>query len=94
VNILGGILHSIKENREALVVTRKESSLDANAENREYMVMSRDRNAGHNHNIKNYNESFERLEQLKYFISWNVTNSLKQNMPLQCAKHLPSNVNS
>jgi hypothetical protein len=85
VNILGGILPSIKENREALAVTRKGSSLEVNAENSEYMVMSRDQNAGHNHNIKNYNESFERVKQFKYFFSWNVTNSLQHNIPLQCA---------
>ena len=40
VNILGGILHSIKKNKEALVVASKQTSLEVNAENTEYMVMS------------------------------------------------------
>jgi hypothetical protein len=31
-----------------------------------YMVMSRDQNAGQNHNIKLDNKSFKRVEQLKY----------------------------
>jgi hypothetical protein len=30
------------------------------------MVMSRDQNAGQNHNIKMDNKSFERVEQFKY----------------------------
>jgi hypothetical protein len=30
------------------------------------MVMSRDQNAGQNHNIKTDNKSFERVEQFKY----------------------------
>ena len=30
------------------------------------MVMSRDQNAGRNHNIKNDDSSFERVEQFKY----------------------------
>jgi hypothetical protein len=31
-----------------------------------YMVMSRDQNAGRNHNVKTGNSSFEREEQSKY----------------------------
>jgi len=30
------------------------------------MVMSRDQNAGRNHNVKTDNSSFERAEQFKY----------------------------
>jgi hypothetical protein len=66
VNILGGSIHSIKKNTEALVVANKEIGLEVNAEETKYMVMSRDQNAGQNHNIKIGNKSFERVEEFKY----------------------------
>ena len=40
--MLGGSMHTIKENLEALVVASKETGLDANADKTKYMVMSRD----------------------------------------------------
>jgi hypothetical protein len=40
VNILGGSIHAIKKNTEALVVASKESGLEVNAEETKYMVMS------------------------------------------------------
>jgi len=40
VNILGGSIHTIKENAEALVVANKEIGLEVNADTTEYMVMS------------------------------------------------------
>jgi hypothetical protein len=40
VNILGGSVHAIKKNTEALVVTSKEIGLEVNAEKTKYMVMS------------------------------------------------------
>ena len=40
--------------------------LEVNAEKTEYMVMSRDQNAGRSHRIKNDNSSFERVEVFKY----------------------------
>jgi hypothetical protein len=40
VNILGGSLHTIKENTEALLVTSKETGPEVNADNTKYMVMS------------------------------------------------------
>jgi len=39
------------------------------------MITSQDQNAGQNHNIKVYNKSFERTEQLKYL----VTTLMNQN---------------
>jgi len=39
VNILGGSIHTIKENAEALVVASKEIGLEANADKTKYMVM-------------------------------------------------------
>ena len=46
VNILGGSVHTINENAEALVVASKETGLEVNADKTRYMVMSRDQNAG------------------------------------------------
>jgi hypothetical protein len=46
VNILGGNIHTIKKNAEAVVVARKENVLEINADKTKYMVMSRDQNAG------------------------------------------------
>jgi hypothetical protein len=63
VNILGGSIHAIKKNTEALVVASKEIGLEVNAEKTKYMAMSRDQNAGQNHNIKIDNKSFDIWEQ-------------------------------
>ena len=40
VNILGGSVHTIKENAEALVVGSKEIGLEVNGNKSKYMVMS------------------------------------------------------
>jgi hypothetical protein len=40
VNILGGRVHNIKENAEALVVASRETGLDVYADKTRYMVMS------------------------------------------------------
>jgi len=42
VNILGGSVHTVKENAEALAVARKERGLEVNADKTKCMVMSRD----------------------------------------------------
>ena len=52
INILGGRVHTIKENAETLIVTSKEIGLEVNADTANYMVMSRDQNAGRSHNVK------------------------------------------
>jgi hypothetical protein len=64
VNILGGSIHTIKKNTDALVVTSKVIVLEVNAEKTKYKVMSRDENAGKNHNIlvELDNKSLERVE--------------------------------
>jgi hypothetical protein len=66
VNILGGSIHDINKNTEALVVASKEIGLEVDAEKTKYMVMSRNQNAGQNHDIKIDNKSHERVEQFKY----------------------------
>jgi len=40
VNMLGGSIHTIKENAEALVVARKEIGLEVNFDKTKYMVLS------------------------------------------------------
>jgi len=66
VNILGGSVHTVKENAETLVVATKEIGLEVNADKTNYMVMSRDRNAGRGHSVKTDNSSIERVEEFKY----------------------------
>ena len=66
VNMLGGSVHTVKENAEALVVASKEIGLKVNADNTKYMVMSWDQNAGRSHNMKNDNRFFEMVEEFKY----------------------------
>ena len=40
VNILGGSVHTEKENAKAFLVTNKEIGLEVNADKTKYMVMS------------------------------------------------------
>jgi len=46
VNILGGSMHILKENAEALVAATREIGLEVSADKTKYMVMSQDQNAG------------------------------------------------
>jgi len=46
VNMLGGSIHTVKENAEALVAATRETGLEVSADKTKYMVMSRDQNAG------------------------------------------------
>ena len=62
VNILGGSVHTIKENAEALVSAREEIGLEVNADKTNNMVMSLDQNAGRSHRIEPGNSSLESLE--------------------------------
>jgi len=59
-------MNTTKKNTEALVDASKEIGLVVNADKTKYMVMSQDQNAGQSHRIKNYNISFERVEEFKY----------------------------
>jgi hypothetical protein len=61
VNILGGHVHNIEKNAEALVVASKEIELEVNADKTKYMIMSRDQNAGRSHSMKIDNSSFDRM---------------------------------
>jgi hypothetical protein len=46
VNIMGGSVHTVKENTETFVVASKEIGLEVNADKTKCMVMSRDQNTG------------------------------------------------
>ena len=45
VNTLGGSIHTIQKNKEALVVPSRQTGLEINADTTKYMVMCRDQNA-------------------------------------------------
>jgi len=66
VNILGGGIHTLKENAEALVAAAREIGLEVSADKTKYMVISRDKNAGQNHSVRIDNSTFERVEGFKY----------------------------
>ena len=59
VNTLGGNVHSIKKNTEALVVASKEIGLEVNTDKRKNKVMFRDQSARRSHSMKIHNSSFE-----------------------------------
>jgi hypothetical protein len=75
VTILGGIIHTIRKNTEALLITSKEIGLEVNAKKIKYMVMSRDQNTRQNSDTKVHNNFFERVEHFKYL----GTTLMKQN---------------
>ena len=66
VNILGGSIHTLKENAEALVAGNKEIGLDIKADKTMNMVISLDQNTGRNHSVMIDNTTFERVEVFKY----------------------------
>ena len=51
VNILGGSIHTLKENAEAFVAATREIGLEVCADKTKYMVMSPDQNAGRNRSV-------------------------------------------
>ena len=66
VNKLGGSIHTLKENAEALVAAAREIGLEVSADKTKCMVMSRDQNAGRIHCVRMDNSTFERVEEFKY----------------------------
>ena len=59
VNILGGSIHTLKENAEALVAATRDIGLEVSPDKTKCMVMSRDKNAGRNHSMRVDNSTFE-----------------------------------
>ena len=66
INMLGGSVHTIKENAEALIVASKETGVEVNADKTKYIIMSRDQNAEQRHNMKTDNRTLESVEEFKY----------------------------
>ena len=62
----GERVRTVKKNAETLVVVTKESGIEVSADKTEYMIMSRDQNAGRSHTMKTDNSSIERVEEFKY----------------------------
>ena len=58
-------MHTLKENVEALVAATREIGLEVSADKTNYMVMSRDQNAGQIHSVRIDNSTFERVEEFK-----------------------------
>ena len=67
VNILGGSIHILNENAEALLAVIREIGLEVSADKTKYMVMSRDQNAGRIQTVRIDSSTFERVEEFKYF---------------------------
>jgi hypothetical protein len=67
VKILGGIVRTSENNMETLAFASNEIGLEVNADKTRYMVMSRDQNAGRNHNINIENSSLKMVKDFKYF---------------------------
>jgi len=65
VNILGGSVQTVQGNALALVLGREETGLEVNADKTQYMVMTRDQNAGRSNNIKTDNSPFERVGEFR-----------------------------
>ena len=81
VNILGGSIHTVKENAEALVAGTKEIGLEVNAHKTKYMIVSRDQKAGRIHIMKMDNSSIERVEEFKYLgTTLTNQNSIQEEM--------------
>jgi hypothetical protein len=81
VNILGGSVHTVQENSDALVVATKEIGLEVNTDKTKYMFMSRDQNAGRVHSVKTDNSSSERVEEFKYLgTTLTNQNSIQENI--------------
>jgi len=66
VSILGGSIHTLKENAETLIAATREIGLEVSADKTKYMVMSRDQNAGRIQSVRIDNSTFERVEEFKY----------------------------
>jgi len=78
---LGGIVITVKEDAETLVLAAKQFGLElrVNADKSQYMVMSGDKNAGRNHSMKTDDSFFEWAEKFKYLWKTLLGNSLNKS---------------
>ena len=61
VNIMGGGIHTLKENAEALVAATREIGLEVSADKTKYMAASRDQNARRIQSVRSDSITFETL---------------------------------
>ena len=81
VNILGGGIHTLKENAEALVAATREIGLEVSADRTKYMVRFRDQNAGQNNSVRIDNSTFEMVEEFKYLgTTLTIQNSIREEI--------------
>jgi hypothetical protein len=66
VNLLRDNINTIKRNTDTLINVCKEVGLEVNAWKTQYMLLSRDQNAGQNYDIKIANKCFGNVAQFKY----------------------------
>jgi hypothetical protein len=90
VNLLRDNIDTMKKNKETLINTSKEVSLEANAEKTKCLLLSHHQNAGQNHNIKIANRSFQNVALFKY-LGTAVTN---QNLIQEECKRRLNSVNA
>ena len=76
---MGGSVHSIKENAEALIVATKVNELEVDDDKSKHKVMSRDQNAKRSHNMKTDNRSFEMVEKIKYLATTLINKNSTQD---------------
>ena len=81
INILGGGIHILKENAEALVDVTREIRREVIADKTKYMVMSRDQNVGQNRSVRIDKNTFERVEEFKYLgAAFTILNSIREEI--------------
>src|SRR5215472_9304379 len=81
VNILGGSVHTVKENAESLVAASKEIGLEVNADKSKYMVMSMEGNAERGRSVRIDNSAIERVEEFKYLgVTLTDQNSIQEEI--------------
>ena len=78
---MGGSVHTVKGNAEALVFASKETGLVVNADKTKYTVMSRYQNAGRIHSVRIDNSTFEWVEEFKYLgTTLTIQNSIAEEI--------------
>jgi hypothetical protein len=65
--LLGYNIDTIKRNTQTLIDSIKDVGLEISKEETKYMLLSRHKNAGQNHDINIVNRSFENVAQFRYF---------------------------
>jgi hypothetical protein len=63
--LLGDDIETIKKNTQTLIDAGKEVGLEVNTEKIKYMLLSRQQNAGQNHDMKVGNRCFGNVEQFR-----------------------------